>query len=200
MSSMNCASARCSRAAGPRRKTKREPESFAAVSKSSPSGAPTSTWSFTAKSKSRGVPQRRTSTFAVSSAPSGTPACGRFGSPISSVLSSAWSASSRWALAFRSSPMPATSSSSAVASPPLPLSCPICLDSALRRACSSSVRIWIVLRSDSSALKRATSRKVCGDWRASSRATTAGRSLRKRLMSSMGGAAPGAAREGKGRL
>ena len=48
---MNCASARCRRAAGPRRKVKREPDSLAPVSKSRPSGAPRSTWSLTAKSK-----------------------------------------------------------------------------------------------------------------------------------------------------
>ena len=76
------------RDAGPRRKVKREPESLAPVSKSRPSGAPRSTWSFTAKSNVRGVPQRRTSTLPVSSAPAGTLSSGRLGTPISMALSS----------------------------------------------------------------------------------------------------------------
>ena len=45
VSSMNCASARCSRAMPPFRTTKRAPDSFAAAAKSMPSAAPSSTWS-----------------------------------------------------------------------------------------------------------------------------------------------------------
>lgn len=44
-----------------------------------PSFAPTSTWACGSKSKVRGVPHFRTSTFALSSAPSGTLGCSRFG-------------------------------------------------------------------------------------------------------------------------
>ena len=49
---MNWASARCSRATGPRRNEKRAPDSLTPVSRSRPSGAPTSTWSRGANSKS----------------------------------------------------------------------------------------------------------------------------------------------------
>ncbi len=202
---MKAPSARCSRAAGPRRNEKREPASRAPVSKSRPSGAPRSTWSRGAKSKARGVPQRRTSTLPVSSAPAGTPGCGRLGSAISRACNSAWMASSRSADAFSASPMPCTSAIAAEASSPRPRAWPICLESWLRRACSSSVRVCTALRSASMASKRATSRKGCGDLRASSRATTPARSLRSRVMSSMAvragkrnEAAPAGAAEGAG--
>jgi hypothetical protein len=77
---MNCASARWSRAMLPRRTTKRAPDSFAAVAKSSPAiAAGMSKCSRGAKSSVRGVPQRRSSTLAVSSGPSGTSGSGRFG-------------------------------------------------------------------------------------------------------------------------
>ena len=59
--------------------------------------------------------------------------------------------------------MPPTSAIAADASPPCPLSLPISRESALRRACSSSVRVCSDLRSASSALKRATSRNGCGE-------------------------------------
>ena len=67
---MNCASARCRRASSPRSTVKRAPESFEPVSPSSqPLRAPSSTWSLTAKSNARGVPQRCCSTLCVSSLP-----------------------------------------------------------------------------------------------------------------------------------
>mmetsp|Transcript_60027 Transcript_60027/g.142064 ORF Transcript_60027/g.142064 Transcript_60027/m.142064 type:complete len:250 (+) Transcript_60027:134-883(+) len=182
---MNCASARCRRATGPFRKVKREPDSLAPVSKSRPSGAPRSTWSFTSKSKLRGVPQRRTSMLPVSSVPSGTLSSGRLGTPISRWLSSCWIASSRSAPALSSSAMLPTSAICAVASSPLPLAMPICLDSALRRACNSSVRVCTALRSASRALKRSTSRNGWGFLRAFRRSMTVSSSLRSWVMSSM---------------
>ena len=148
---MNWASARCRRATGPRRNEKREPDSLAPVSKSRPSGAPRSTWSRGAKSKLRGVPQRRTSTLALSSAPTGTLASGRLGSDISIVDSSAWIASSRAAERSSSPAMPFTSVISALASAPCAFFWPISFDRLLRRACSSSVRVCRPLRSDSRA-------------------------------------------------
>ena len=67
---MNCASARCRRASCPRSTVKRAPDSLAPASPSSqPLRAPSSTWSLTAKSKLRGVPQRCCSTLPVSSLP-----------------------------------------------------------------------------------------------------------------------------------
>ena len=48
----------------------------------------------TSKSKVFGVPQRRTSTLASSSAPTGTDSCGRLGMPSSMASSSPWIASS----------------------------------------------------------------------------------------------------------
>ena len=50
---------------------------------------------------------------------------------------------------------------------PLPMSMPTCLDSWLRWACSSSVRVCSVLRSDSRAWKAETSRKAWGFLRVS---------------------------------
>ena len=85
-------------------------------------------------------------------------------------------ASRRSAPAFWASPMPPTSASSGRwRLRPCPFSWPICLDSALRRACSSSVRVTCrPLRSVSSSVKRATSRKGCGCLAGcSSRAITA---------------------------
>ena len=149
-------------------------------------------------SKLRGVPQRRTSTLALSSGPTGTLASGRLGSDISIVASSAWIASSRAAERSSSPAMPFTSAISALASAPCPFFLPISFDRLLRRACSSSVRICRPLRSDSSVPKRATSRNGCGDWRVSSRATTVARSLRRSVISSMAAAPQVAASEGEG--
>ena len=77
---MNEASARSSRASAPVSTTKRAPDSFAARSKSiSPSASPSSKCSRAGNSKAGGCPQRRSSTFADSSGPSGTSSAGRFG-------------------------------------------------------------------------------------------------------------------------
>ena len=104
---------------------------------------------------------------------------GRAGNRAASLCTASSSPSRR----FVSSPMPATSASSAAASSPLPFAAPICFDSALRLACRSCVRVWMSLRSRSSASKRAAS-SVTPRW--ASPAATPGRSLRKRLMSSIG--------------
>ena len=173
---MNCASARCRRAMPPFMTAKREPVSLAAVSKSSPRGAPTSTWSLTSKSKTGSVPTFLTSILPDSSAPTGTDACGRLGTASRKALIAACTTSSRAAEAVNCSPMVAVSASTAEASSPLPFNMPICLDRLLRRPCSSSVCVWICLRSASSALKPGTS-----SWnlRAASRSATAAMSLRR---------------------
>ncbi len=63
---------------------KREPVIFAARSKSRmPSAGPRSQWACGGKSNFVGSPHVFTTTFAVSSAPSGTDACGTFGSVLS---------------------------------------------------------------------------------------------------------------------
>ena len=73
--------ARSGAAAGPRRTVKRAPVIFAARSKSRmPSAGPRSQCAFGAKSKRVGSPQVFRTTFAVSSAPSGTESSGMFGS------------------------------------------------------------------------------------------------------------------------
>src|SRR5690606_39767239 len=108
-------------------------------------------WSRTSKSNWRGSPQRCCSTLPVSSVPTGTPSCGRFGKPSAMASSSPRIASSRASLALSSSPRPATSASRGAASSPFALACPIALECVLRRFCSSWVRTWICLRSDSSA-------------------------------------------------
>src|SRR5688572_22686219 len=182
---MNWASARCSRATWPFITVKRAPLSLTPVSKSRPSGVPTSTWSLTSKSNLRGVPHLRTSTLAVSSAPTGTLSCGRLGTASSRACISGWICSRRAADCSRSPLSCATSAITASADSPLALSWPICLDRALRLACSSSVRVWMVLRSASRRWKASTSRNGWGDLRVSSRATTAGRSFRSWEMSSI---------------
>ncbi len=184
---MNWARARCRRASGPFMTEKRAPESLAPISKSSPSGVPRSTWSLGVKSNCGGVPQRRTSTLALSSAPTGTLACGRLGTASSSACSSAWICSRRVAERSSSSLSCATSAMSVSAFSPRAFCWPICLERLLRRACSSSVRVCSVLRSASSAWKAATSRKGWGFLRVSSRAMALGRSLRRRRRSSMRG-------------
>jgi hypothetical protein len=126
-------------------------------------------------------------------APIGTLSCGRLGTAISISDRSAWIASSRSAELFSPSAMPATCAISSPLSWPFDFSWPICLDSLLRCACSSSVRVWIALRSASSDWKRGTSRKACGVVRASRRATTCAKSLRSRVMSSMGSRTPAGA-------
>ena len=69
---MKSASARSSRASGPHSTTKRAFDIRAARSKSMrPSASPISSCGFGAKANSRGVPQRRTSTFLSSVCPGG---------------------------------------------------------------------------------------------------------------------------------
>ena len=180
---MNWASARCSRARSPRRNEKRAPDTLAAVAKSSrPSASPTSVWSFGAKPKVRGVPQRRTSTLSASERPTGVDAWVRLGRSSRKSRSPRWTRSSSPSRRFVSSPMPATSARIADASSPRPFSAPICFDSALRFACRSCVRVWMSLRSSSSAVKRAASSVTP---RLASPAATPARSVRRRLMSSI---------------
>ncbi len=135
---MNCASARCSRAIGPRRNVKRAPLIAAPVSKSSPSGGPRSACSCGSNAKLRCWPQRDSSRLAVSSAPSGTSSSGMLGSAASSASSSAPSARSSSSSAGSVSLSCATSalSASAVAMSPLPIAAPIAFDASLRRACA----------------------------------------------------------------
>ena len=134
----------------------------------------------------RGVPQRRTSTLPVSSAPTGTLACGRFGTPMQQRRTARpGSSASRSADAFSSSPMPATSAISALGVAALALE----LADLLGKRVAPRLQ-FLGARLDRLALaleraKRATSRKGWGDLRVSRRATTAARSLRSREMSSM---------------
>ena len=75
---MNWPTARSSRASPPFSTANRAPDIRAAASKSSsPSASPRSAWSL-AGPPSRGVPQRLTSTLALSSSPSGTSSAARF--------------------------------------------------------------------------------------------------------------------------
>ncbi|CFW31652.1 Uncharacterised protein [Bordetella pertussis] len=129
--------------------------------------------------------QRRTSTFSSLDAPCGTLACGRLGTDISRSLScacvcasSSSSALSRAGKACDSAITACTSASGA----PLPLSWPICLAKALRRACCDSVSVWTALRRDSSSLNRAMSKSTPRLLR---RSTTVCRSLRSSIGSSM---------------
>lgn len=78
--------------------------------------------------------------------------------PSSSSDRRAWISSSFAADAFISSPIPPTSAITADVSSPFAFIAPICFDSVLRRAWSSSVRVWIARRSASSAENAATSR------------------------------------------
>jgi len=64
------------------------------------------------------------------------------------------------------------------------LAAPICFETALRLACSSWVRVWICLRSASSATNAAASSRYP---RVSSRATTSSSSLRRSWISIMRG-------------
>src|SRR6266496_4792864 len=181
---MNCASARCRCARPPRKKEKRAPESFAAVAKSRrPSASPMSVWSLIGKSNALGAPQRRISTLSSGEAPTGVEAWLRFGRSRRNSRSSRCTRSSSASRRFVVSPIPATSVNSAAASSPLPFAMPICLDNALRRAWSSCVRTWMSLRSRSSASKRSASSVTP---RLAKPAATSARSLRKRLMSSIG--------------
>ena len=163
-------------------KQKRVPASLAPTSKSRPKGPPTSTWSLISKSNSRGVPQRRTSTFSVSSLPTGTEGSGRFGIVNRRSFRAFLTAAFLPSKAAKPSAIAAPSFRSSVASWPAFLAAPIFLATWLRRAWSSSVSVWIALRSPSKA-----SYFSVGNWnlRVAKRATTSGKFLRRRFESSM---------------
>ena len=137
---------------------------------------------------SRGVPQRRTSTLACSSAPTGTLASGRLGKRHQLLVQLA-SGSPRGAPRSRSARRRcrATSaiSASAIARPgPWPGR------SRLRQRVAPRLQLFGArLQRLALAFQRArsaaTSRKGCGDLRVSRRATTLARSLRRSVMSSM---------------
>ena len=138
--------------------TKRACAILVAVSKSSsPSPSPISTWSFAVKSNFFGSPTRRTSTLASALRPAGTLACGTLGTCIRKSLSRCCTSSSLVSSDFNCSACALTSAISTEASSFFALSWPICLDSALRFACSSWVSVWMVLRSASSAANCAVS-------------------------------------------
>jgi hypothetical protein len=115
-------------------------------------------------------------------APVGTDMCGTLGTSSSSACSRSWMVASMPSNDFSCSGIAPTSAITALASSPLLLSAPICRDSALRRACMSSVRVCTALRSVSSASK-ATRSKL--KPRAASRAAVPAASLRRRVMSSI---------------
>ena len=134
-SSMKLASARSMCASAPDSTTKRAPDILAAVSKSiRPSASPMSKCSLGVKSNAGLSPQVRISSFAASSAPSGTSASGRLGSSaivVSSTISAALASISASASAFLVSDTLAIRSP---ASSPLALSAPTSFDSLLRSA------------------------------------------------------------------
>ena len=148
---MNCASARCRRASDPLSNEKRAPEIFAAVSKSNPCRpSPSSTWSFTEKSKTGLLPTLRTSTLSASDFPRGTLSCGVLGKISSMACNEVCNSESCTSMLFNSSPTCATSAMMSDVSSPRALACPISFDELLRFACNSCVRICIVLRAASS--------------------------------------------------
>src|SRR5512135_56427 len=152
-------SARCRRARPPFSTTKRAPEIRPAASKSiCANRSPIATWSSGVYSNSRGVPQRRTSTFEFSSRPSGTLSCSMFGSPSMSSSNSACTATSSLSRpsSLRASRLP--SSIRVVTSSPLPFAMPTFLACALRAERVSSAATCAALRRSSSARKRSTSR------------------------------------------
>ena len=160
---MKLMSARSKRAPKPPSSTKRLPASFTARSASiMPSSAPKSQCGFISMpsaSKSRGVPQRRTSGLSFSSLPTGVESAGMFG-VASSMLCSSSSAAARSApnLAICSF-ISETSALAASASSflPSPISLPIDLERALRFACSSSSLAIEARRDSSNSWKRAES-------------------------------------------
>src|SRR6267378_564322 len=144
---MNWAIARCRRATCPFITTKRDPASFAAVSKSRPpSPAPTSTWSLGSKSNVRGSPQRRSSTLSSGRLPSGTLSCGTLGICQTNSCSLACTAvfSASICFSFSASSAPCRISVAACASSFFALAWPTCLASALRWDCSCSVAVWML--------------------------------------------------------
>ena len=90
---MNVTSARSRAAPAPHRTANRAPEIFAARSKSRmPSAGPRSQCACGSKSNAGVSPQLRSTRFAVSSGPTGTDSCGRFGIASSSCSTSLASA------------------------------------------------------------------------------------------------------------
>jgi hypothetical protein len=165
---MNCASARCSRAAGPRRKREaRARQLGAGLEVQAQRRAQVDMVLRREVEGARRAPAPHLDVAGLVGA-HGHAGVRQVGQATSAGCSSACRASSRSAPAFSSSAMPFTSAISAGRVLALALGMPICLLSALRCACSSSVRGLERLRSASSALKRATSRKGCGFLRASS--------------------------------
>src|SRR6202789_1509444 len=178
---MNCTRARWSLARLPVITTNRAPEMRPAASKSIPIRSPKATWSLGAKSNCRATPQRRTSTLAVSSRPSGTPECGMLGRPNCRSNTCACIASSCLSTPCSSWPKDSPKARKALASCPLALACPTALALALRSARSRSASICTALRCSSRAAKAATSSTNPRRARA---AATPGKSLRSNLGSS----------------
>src|SRR5215212_7154764 len=171
---MNWPSARSRRASCPFSTTKREPESFAAVSKSIRRiASPSSKCSFGA-AKLRGLPKRLFSMLPCSSAPTGTSGFGRFGISASALSSAALASRSAASSCGAVSLRPATSAISACAraSSFFAFAWPISFDSALRRCCASCAAAMARRRSSSSAMSCAAigasprfarpSSKACG--------------------------------------
>ena len=179
---MNCAKARCSKAIWPRITVKRAPDNLAPVSKSKPKGAPKSTWSLTSKSKLRGVPILRTSTLSFSSRPTGTVSLGMLGKCNNKSSNCSCTALYASSACFNSSPKLPTSAMMALASSPLLLAMPICLDTWLRLACNSCAVVCKVLRCSSNWLNCTASNVkflLCMAW------VTRGISLRNTWISNM---------------
>ena len=180
---MNCASARCRRARPPRRNEKRAPDSFAAVAKSSSPRALAEVGVILDREieRARRPPaadfdvvvgrladrRRRVRQVRQIEQEIAQPPCTRSSSPRGASFRRRCRPLRRAAPTHRR---------------PCPCAAPICFDSALRRACSSCVRVWMSLRSRSSASKRAASSVTP---RLARPAATAARSLRRRLMSSI---------------
>ena len=186
---MKAPSARCSRAAAPRRNDEaRARQLRAGLEVEAERRAEVDMVARRKPNCALGSPQRRTSTLPRSSAPAGTSACGRLGSAIS-MRAAVRPGRLRAARpsAFSSSPMPCTSAISAPTRPARPCA----PGRSLRQQVAARLqllgaRLHRLALGLQRARKRSTSRNGCGGLRASSRATTPCRSLRSRLMSSMG--------------
>src|SRR5688572_17336390 len=175
-------SARCSRASAPVSTANRAPAILAATSKSSiPACSPSATWSSGVKENVRGSPQRRSSTFAVSSRPSGTESCSRFGSintkPSNSSCTRPSSASRPSSFVASASPC----ASSGAMSWPLAFAWPTVFAWAFRAARTSSAATCTLFRRSSSVRSRATS--SAKPRRARLRATPSGSVFSRRLSS-----------------
>ncbi len=185
MSSINCTRARSMSASAPFSTTNREPDKRPARAKSiSPSRSPIASCGSGATPGSQsggkccGSPLRRSTRFAVSSAPSGTSSAGKFGNParISSI-----SARKRAA----SAAAPASASRSAAlcrnrlsTASPRALAAPTSRPRRLRRACASWARVAAARQSRSSARtapaaggspRRASPRSNSAGWSRSQR-------------------------------